>query len=279
MVWNQIKTAILLAALAGVLLVVGWLIGGYAGLTIGLAIALVINGISYFFSDKIVLFMYRAKKLEQKDAPKLHEMVEEIAKEAGIPKPKVYLVPTENANAFATGRNPKNAVVAVTSGILKILKDDELKGVLAHEISHVKNRDILISTVAATIATVISYAAMMARFASFGGDRDNNGGLLSLILLGILSPLIAMILQLAISRSREYLADATGAKLIKNPNALADALLKIDESAKTNPLRFGNRTTSSLFIANPFRTDALLSLFSTHPPMRIRVERLRAMRL
>ena len=280
MIFNQVKTAILLGALAGVLLLVGWLIGGIQGLAIGLVFAVCINFVSFWFSDKIVLAMYRARKLEESDAPGLHAIVEEVAEEAKIPKPKVYLIPTDNANAFATGRSPKKGVVAVTTGILKILSQKELKGVLAHEISHIKHRDTLIQTVAATVAAVISYVAFIARWAAIFGTRDRDGGgLFHLLALAILTPLIAMVLQLAISRSREYLADERAAKLIGDAEPLASALIKIDENVKSHPLRFGNKTTSSLFIANPFSGRSLFALFSTHPPMKKRVEKLRAMKV
>jgi heat shock protein HtpX len=278
---NQFKTVLLLGALAGVLLLVGWLIGGLTGLTIGLALAVCINFVSYWFSDKIVLMMYRAKKLKEEDAPGLHAVVEEIAKEAGIPKPRVYLIPSDNANAFATGRNYKNAVVGVTAGILKILSTSELKGVIAHEISHIKNKDILIQTIAATIAAVISYVAFMARFAAiFGGVRGRSGGeMFQLLALAILTPIIALIIRLAISRSREYLADERGAKLIGDGEPLASALLKLEENKKYHPLRFGNKTTASLFITNPFKGGGIFSLFSTHPPITKRVEKLRSMKI
>jgi heat shock protein HtpX len=227
--------------------------------------------------------MYRAKEAKESQYPELHQMVREVAQLAKIPKPKVYIIPTPNPNAFATGRNPKNAVVACTEGILKLLHRDELKGVLAHEIAHIKNRDILIQTIAATIAGVISYVAMMARWAAifggFGGDRDSGGeNILSFLVLAILAPIIALIIQLAISRSREYLADETGARTIHNPLALAAALEKLDKGVRNNPLRFGSQTTSSLFIVNPFSARGLATLFSTHPPMHERVKRLRKMR-
>jgi len=279
--WNQIKTVILLGLLTGLMLVVGQLIGGTTGLTIALAIAVVMNFGSYFFSDKIVLRMYRAKPAKKSEYPKLHKIVSEVSKSAGIPKPKVYIVPTDNCNAFATGRNPKNAVVACTQGILKILDDKELKGVIAHEIAHVKNRDILVSTIAATIAAVISYLAFMARFAAiFGGMRDDRGGNgLSLLFLAILTPIIAVIIQLAISRSREYLADSTGSSFTKDPKALASALHKLEQANKQNPIRFGNTATSSLFITNPFNARGLVSLFSTHPAMGERIKRLNSMKV
>jgi len=279
--WNQIKTVILLGLLSGLMLVTGQLIGGTTGLTIALAIAVVMNFGSYFFSDKIVLRMYRAQPAKKSEYPKLHKIVSEVAKSAGIPKPKVCIVPTDNANAFATGRNPKNAVVACTQGILNILDEKELKGVIAHEVAHVKNRDILVSTIAATIAAVISYLAMMARFAAiFGGMRDDRGGNgLSLLFLAILTPIIAVIIQLAISRSREYLADSTGAHFTKEPKALASALHKLEQASKQNPIRFGNTATSSLFITNPFSARGLVSLFSTHPAMDSRIKRLNSMKV
>ena len=279
--WNQIKTLILLGLLTGLMLVAGQLIGGTTGLSIALGLAIVMNFGSYYFSDKIVLRMYKAKPAKKSDYPKLYKIVSEVAKSAEIPKPKIYIVPTDNANAFATGRNPKNAVVAVTQGILKLLDEKELKGVLAHEIAHVKNRDILVSTIAATIAAVISYLAFMARFAAiFGGMRDDRGGNgLSLLFLAILTPIIAVIIQLAISRSREYLADSTGAQFTKEPKALANALHKLEQANKNNPIRFGNTATSSLFITNPFSARGLVSLFSTHPAMQERIKRLNEMKI
>jgi heat shock protein HtpX len=234
----------------------------------------------YFFSHKIVLKMYKAKIASKKDYPKLHEMISDISHAARIPKPQVYIIPSQNPNAFATGRNPQNGVVACTQGIMELLTPTELKGVLAHEISHIKNRDILITTIAATLAGVISYVASMARFAAiFGGmGRDNDGGgLLELLVLAIVTPFIALILQLAISRSREYLADKTGAELIRDPHSLANALEKLHLGNKKVPMRQGSATTSSMFIVNPFSKKGFASLFSTHPHVEERVKRLRAM--
>lgn len=277
--WNQIKTVILLGALSGLMLGAGYLMGGQTGLAIGLAIALAMNMITYWWSDKIVLMMYRAKEAKKTDYPKLHKMVEELAKEAGLPKPKVYIVPNNTPNAFATGRNPKNAVIACTEGILKLLDDEELKGVLAHEMGHVKNRDILVTTIAATIAAVISYIAMMARWGAIFGSRDDNAGeLFAVLALSILTPIIATILQLSISRSREYLADATGAKMIKNPKALANALKKLEYGNKVQPMK-GNVATSSMFIVNPFSAKGMMALLSTHPPMDKRIKRLEEMEI
>ena len=275
---NQIKTALLLGALAGLMLLVGFLLGGQTGLTIALIIAILMNFSMFWFSDRIVLFIYKAKEADRNEHKELYKMVSELSKEAGMPMPKVCIVPSEQPNAFATGKGPKSAVVACTTGILKLLNKEELKGVIAHEISHVKNKDILITTIAATIAAVISYIAMFARFgAIFGGDDDNRGNIISILILAILTPIIAMIIQLAISRSREYLADETGARLIKNPTALANALQKLEEGAKKTPMRMGGQATSSLFIVNPFSGGGLFALLSTHPPMQKRIARLKEM--
>jgi len=281
MIKNQIKTVILLGALTGLLLGAGRLLGGRNGLFIGLAFALVMNFGSYWYSDKIVLAMYRAQPVKKSDHPELYNLVKETSKEANLPMPKVYIVPSNASNAFAAGRNEKHAAVAVTAGITQLLNKEELKGVIAHELAHIKNRDTLIQAVAATIAGVISYLAFFARFAAFfGGGRDrDSGGAFELLALAILTPLIATILQLAISRSREYLADETGAKTIKNPKALANALHKLHIGVKHNPLRFGNPSTSSLFIVNPFSARGLISLFSTHPPMEERIKRLESLKI
>ncbi len=282
MIGNYVKTVLLLGILTGLLFVVGGLIGGRGGLTFALIFAILMNFGAFFFSHKMVLMMYKAKESPKSQYPKLHAMVEGVSKKAGIPKPKVYIIPTQTANAFATGPSKNKAVVAVTEGIMKLLTPDELKGVIAHEIGHIKNRDMLIATIAATIATVISYVAAMARFAAiFGGGRGNDGrsNVLQLIVLGILAPLIAVIIQLAISRSREYLADARGARFIGNGEPLARALEKLESDNKAHPMRMGSPTTSSLFIVNPFSGQALVQLFSTHPPIIERCKRLRALRL
>lgn len=275
---NQIKTFLLLAGLTGLLLFAGQLLGGYFGLALAIVIVVGMNFVSYFWSDKLVLKMYKAKKVSKNSHPELYNAVKEIAQKAKIPMPKLFIIPTEQANAFATGRNPKNASVACTEGILRILTKDELKGVLAHEISHIKNRDILIQTVAATIAGIIGYLGAMARwtaiFGGFGGNDDDGGGLVGILVLAILAPLMAVVIQLAISRSREYLADETGAKTINDPKSLASALEKIHNSAKKNPLRFGSPSSSSLFIANPFKASGLVNLLSTHPPVESRIKRL-----
>lgn len=276
---NQVKTAILLALLTALLLWIGGLFG-----KIGFYFALIFVGLmnfgSYWFSDRIVLWMYRAKEAKQSEYPKLYKIVKEIAKLSGLPMPKVYVIPTNSPNAFATGRSPNHAAVAATEGILKLLDEDGLKGVIAHEFAHIKNRDILISTVAGTIAGVISYISNMFMWsAMFGGrDNDNRGNAISLLVLAIITPIIASLIQLAISRSREYLADETGAKTVKNGHALADALEKIEKNIDVNPLRFGNQATAHLFIANPFKSSGLMTLFLTHPSTKSRVERLRSMK-
>ena len=284
MLKNQIKTVVLLTLLAVLLMFIGRVLGGMNGLFIGLAFALVINFVSYWWSDKIVLKIYRAKEADKNKYSSLYSTIDEIRHSAKLPMPKVYIVDTQQANAFATGRNPKHAAVAVTTGILEILDKNELKGVLAHEVSHIKNRDILISTVAATIAAVISFVAMMARwgaiFGGFGGNRDR-GNILELLALAIIAPIMAMIIQFAISRSREFLADETGARLIRDPFSLASALEKIHKNVSHFPFKRMGSTdaTAHLFISNPFKGRSLLNLFSTHPKVGERVKRLRAMKL
>lgn len=281
---NQIKTVLLLGLLTGLLLLVGRLIGGATGLLVALVFSVLMNFGAYWFSDRIVLTMYRAKPADRKTHARLYKIVEEVAAAASMPKPKVYIIPTEAANAFATGRSPKNGVVACTEGIMKLLTDKELKGVIAHEISHVKNRDVLVTTIAATIAGVISYLAHMAQFAAmFGGGRrdDNRGGggsAIALLAIAIITPIIAMILQLAISRSREFLADHSGAMTIKDGEPLASALAKLDKAALHHKMGLGNEATASLFIVNPLKGQGLISLFSTHPPLEARIQRLRSIR-
>ena len=277
MIKNQIKTVVLLGLLTGILLWIGSFFG-QSGLLFALILAIVINFGSFYYSDKIVLRMYRAKELNKSHW--LYKMVKELAKDYNLPKPKVYIVPSNTPNAFAVGRNPKHSAVAFNQGIINLLSKEELKGVTAHELSHIKNRDTLIATIAATIAGVITYIAFFARFAAiFGGMRNrNSGNMFELLFLAILTPIIATIIQLAISRSREYLADHSGAKLIKNGNSLANALEKLESSNKRHPMMFGNKATASLFIVNPFSGRNLIKLFSTHPPMNERVKRLKAMK-
>ncbi len=276
---NQLKTAVLLALLTALLLWIGSLFGR-TGLIFAVVFVGLMNFGSYWFSDKIVLWMYRAKEAKQSEYPKLYKIVKEVSKLSNLPMPKVYVIPSEQSNAFATGRNKNNAAIAATEGILKILNEEELKGVIAHEFAHIKNMDILISTITGTIAGVISYIANMFMWsAMFGGrDNDSRGNAISLVVLAIITPIIASLIQLAISRSREYLADESGAKTVKNGHALADALEKIEKNIDIHPLRFGNQATAHLFISNPFRTGTFLNLFMTHPSTKSRVERLRAMK-
>jgi heat shock protein HtpX len=264
-----LRTTALLGLLTGILLAVGFLFGGIGGMAIALVFAFFINFISYWYSDKIVLAMYRAKPTADK---KLNSMAEKLAKEAGIPKPKLYVTPQKIANAFATGRSPKHSAIAVTEGLLDNLKDDEIEGVLAHELSHIKNRDTLVSTMAATIGGAISFLAQIAWFSMFSRDRE--GGSLLLFPLIILAPFASMMVQLAISRSREFGADYTGALISKKPRSLASALEKISKIADGNPIR-GNSATSHLWIVNPFKGDGFVKLFMTHPPVEERIERLR----
>jgi len=278
--WNQIKTVLLLGILTAILLFIGRLFGP-TGLTLAFIFVILMNGITYFFSDKIALMMYRARELKKNEYPQFHSVVDELCKENKMQKPRLYVIPSEQSNAFATGRNEKNAAVACTQGILKLLTKEELKGVLAHELSHIKNKDILITTIAATIAGIISYLAHMVQFAAiFGGGRDDDrgGNIIGLLVLAILTPIIALIIQMAISRSREYMADETGAKLVKDGKPLARALEKIHNSIKEHPLHFGSEAASSLFIDNPFRGNFLFNLFSTHPDINERIKRLNSMK-
>ena len=283
--FNSFKTAVLLGALTGLILIIGQVFGGQQGLVIAFVFAMIMNGGSYWFSDKIVLSLYRARELKYEDAPDLHRIVEGLSQQAEIPKPRIYLIPSQNPNAFATGRNPDHAVVAVTEGILKLLNQEELQGVLSHELAHVKNRDILIGSIAATLAGVIMVLASMARWAAlFGGfgrdDEEGGGGIVGLIAMAILAPIAAMLIQFAISRSREYLADETGARVSKNPQGLASALEKLSLASKRIPLGASPATacsTAHMFIVNPLSGKSLMGLFSTHPSSQDRITRLRAM--
>jgi heat shock protein HtpX len=275
--FNNVKTVLLLGTLTGIILAIGsfW---GQQGLTIALVMSVVMNFVSYFFSDKIALSAYGAKPVTRGDAPRLYSMVEDLCNRASMPMPKLYLIPSESPNAFATGRNPEHASVAVTQGALQLLNEDELQGVLAHEISHVKNRDILISSIAATLAGMIMWIAHMASFAAmFGGgsrDRDDEGGgALGGLATMILAPIAAMLVQMWISRTREYQADATGAQVIGNPHGLASALQKLDSYSKRIPLQ-ASPNTAHMFIVHPFSGSSLLNLFSTHPPLQKRIARL-----
>ncbi len=277
----MLRTALLLGVLTGLLLFLGNVIAGQTGMLIAFIIAALMNFLSYWFSDKIVLSMYRARQITPEEAPKLHSMVEELARKANMPKPPIYLVPMEQPNAFATGRGPGKAVVAVTRGILEILDEDELKGVLAHEIAHIKNRDVLIASIAATIAGAISMIVNWLQWAlifGWGRDEENNNPLsiVGSILLIIITPIIAAIIQMAISRSREYLADETGAKLCGCPLSLARALEKIHNYAMQVPAKV-NEGTAHLFIENPLKGEGLWELFSTHPSTEKRIARLMEM--
>ena len=270
-------------ALMLIFVAIGWAVGTYLygnpilGMEVFLGFAIAMNAISYFLSDRIVLFSYRARMVSEAEAPRLYGIVRKVAQEGGIPMPRVAIIPTETPNAFATGRNPEHAVVAATEGIMRILDDEELEGVIAHEVSHVRNRDILVMSVAATLAGAIAIAARYAIFSSLYGGRRNQGGGLMLILAAITAPIAAMLIQLAVSRSREYGADASGAKISGKPLALASALEKLEYANARKPMQFGNPASSGLFIVNPFTKSGLTSLFSTHPPMDERIARLRAM--
>ena len=270
-----LRTTILLAGLGGLLVVIGALVGGAKGATGFLIFALLFNLVMYFFSDKIALRAARAQPVSEEEDPRLYEMVRELTTRAGLPMPKLYVIPQEQPNAFATGRNPKHSAVAVTAGIRKLLSEDELRGVLSHELGHVRNRDILIQTVASSVGTAITWIAYMLLW--FGGDDDSPLGAIGAISLALLAPLAASIIQLAISRQREYSADATGAEICGNPESLASALLRLEAGAQAIPMQTA-QTTEPLYIVKPFSGGGLQSLFSTHPPIEERVRRLRQMR-
>jgi heat shock protein HtpX len=279
---NTVKTALLLGALTGLLMLVGGLIGGKGGVYIAFILAVILNFGSYWFSDKLVLKMYKAQEVSESSAPDLHAIVRNLAMKASLPMPRVFIIPEETPNAFATGRNENHAVVAVTEGIMRILSKEELEGVIAHELSHIKNKDMLISSIAATIAGAISMLATMAQWAAiFGGgrstDEDNGGGIIGLIAMAIFAPLAAAVIQMAISRSREYLADAGGASITKNPYGLASALEKLTKASQIIPMD-AKPSTAHLFIVNPLSGKAFMNLFSTHPPLEERIARLRSMK-
>jgi len=276
---NYLKTAVLLATLTAVLILVGGAIGGRNGAVIAFVLALAMNFISYWYSDKIVLRMYRAKEVSESEAPKLYSIVRGLTQRIGMPMPTVHIIPTDTPNAFATGRNPDHAAVAVTQGIRDILNSDELEGVLAHELAHVVHRDILISTVAATIAGAITILAYMARWATiFGiGGRDENNNIIGVLAMAILAPIAAAMIQLAISRSREYHADEGGAEFSKKPLALASALEKLEDYSKRRPMQRVNTSTAHMFIVNPLTKQGLAGLFRTHPSTSDRIKRLREM--
>ena len=279
---NVLRTTVLLAALTALFLVIGGAIGGNQGLFVAFIFALLMNFASYWFSDKIVLSMYRAREVSLQEAPDLYRLVQRLAQRAGIPMPRVYIIPSDAPNAFATGRNPQHGAVAVTEGILRMLDTDELAGVLAHELGHIRNRDTLIMTVAATLAGAITMLAHMAQWgAIFGfGRRDDEdsggGGMLGLLFMAILAPIAATLIQLAISRGREYFADTTGAAVAGSPSGLARALEKLHYASQRLPMD-ANPATAHLFIVNPLTGGSLVNLFSTHPPIEERIRRLRRM--
>jgi heat shock protein HtpX len=270
-----LRTTILMATLGGLLVAIGYAIGGLQIASVFLVIALVMNGVSYWFSDKIALKMSGAKPVSEQEAPQLYQMVRELTTRADVPMPSLHVIPQEQPNAFATGRNPKHSAVAVTAGIMKLLSEDELRGVIAHELAHIKNRDILTQSVASAIGAMITYMAYM--FMWFGGDDNSPLSLVANLALIILAPIAATLIQLAVSRQREYSADATGAQICGNPESLASALLRLEEGAKAIPMQV-NQASEPLYIVKPFSAGGISGLFSTHPPIEERVRRLRQMR-
>ncbi|GAB4433949.1 MAG: zinc metalloprotease HtpX [bacterium] len=276
---NGLKTMLLMMVLTLMFVFFGGLLGGRSGMTFALIMAFGMNFFAYWFSDKIVLKMYGAEEIKEKDAPELYNIVKRLSQAAGLPMPRVYIIEQDQPNAFATGRNPEHSAVAVTSGILRILSKEELEGVIAHELSHIRNRDILVATIAAAIAGAISYLAQMAQWAMiFGGrDRDEEGGNpIAALVMMIVAPIAAMLIQLAISRAREYGADESGAKICGNPLYLANALKKLHMASQRIPME-ANPATSHMFIVNPLTADGFARLFSTHPPIEERVARLEKM--
>lgn len=278
---NTLKTTLLLTCLTLLMVAMGTAIGGKSGMVFAFFMACAMNVFSYWFSDKIVLKMYGAQEITEMENPAFYGMVRRLAMQAGLPMPKVYIIPSESPNAFATGRNPEHAAVAATEGILRILTPQELEGVMAHELAHVKNRDILISTIAATIAGAISMLGNMLQWAAiFGGGRnddDEGGSMVGGLAMAIIAPIAAMLIQMAVSRSREYLADESGARICGNPQSLANALRKLHNASQMLPMQEAQPATAHLFIVNPLTGGALLKLFSTHPPMEERIAKLEAM--
>ena len=280
---NTIRTTLLLGALTGLLMLIGGYFGGKNGVVIAFLFAMVMNFGSYWFSDKIVLRMYKAQEISESQAPELYGIVKNLALRGNLPMPRVYVIPENTPNAFATGRDENHAVVAVTEGITRILNRDELEGVIGHELTHIKNKDMLIGSIAATLAGAIVMLANMAQWAAiFGGvsradDEGGGGGLIGLILMAILAPIAATVIQMAISRSREFLADAGGAKISGKPYGLAGALEKLQRASQAIPMD-ANPSTAHMFIVNPLTGGSLMSLFSTHPPLEERIARLKSMR-
>ena len=270
---NTFKTALLLTALTLLMMAIGRYFGGQNGMFLALVIAGIMNFVSYFFSDKIALATYRAQPVTREELPRVYAIVERLSQKMGIPMPKLFVIPTDSPNAFATGRNPQHASVAVTAGILNLLNEEELEGVLAHELGHVNNRDILISSIAATIAGAITYLGRFGLFFGGGNSEDRRGGGIGALIMLILAPIAAMMIQMAVSRSREYNADETGAKLTGNPYALASALSKLDAYSRRAPM-IASPSTAHLFIIQPLLGMNFGSLFSTHPPIAKRIERL-----
>lgn len=275
---NAFKTALLMTAMVLLLMFIGNIVGGTGGMVVAFIIAFALNFVSYWFSDKIVLAMYRAKEINRSEAPRLYSLVEDLTKKAGLPMPKLYVINEDTPNAFATGRNPENGVVAVTTGIVKLLNEEELAGVISHELAHIKNRDILVGTIAATLAGAIT---LLARFAGYaimlgsGRDREeNNGGLIVGLIMMIVAPIAAFLIQMAISRSREYMADETGAEISGKPLALASALKKLQSYNERKPIEDAEPATAHMFIVNPLSGSAIFKLFSTHPPIEERVQKL-----
>jgi heat shock protein HtpX len=278
---NYIKTAMLMVILTLLLVFAGGALGGKSGMTFALIMAFLMNFITYFFSDKIVLKMYKAREVSEAEAPVLHRIVRRLSQKAGMPMPKVYIIPDMSPNAFATGRNPNHAAVAATEGIMQLLSEEELAGVMAHELAHVRHRDILIGTIAATVAGAISYLAQMAQWAMiFGGRHDDDEGSnpIAALVMMIVLPIAAMLIQMAISRSREYAADEGGARLHGNPHALANALRKLHNGAQAIPMH-ATPATSHMMIVNPFSGGGIKKLFSTHPPVEERIARLESLKM
>ncbi|HXH27809.1 MAG TPA: zinc metalloprotease HtpX [Candidatus Polarisedimenticolia bacterium] len=275
---NALKTTFFLALLSALMILIGYGFAGERGMLMALVLAAGMNFFSYWFSDRLVLAMHRAQPITREQSPRLYEILERLTGQAGLPMPRIYLLPEEAPNAFATGRDPRHAAVAVTAGIMRLLNEEELEGVLAHELSHVRNRDILISSVAATLASAIMVLASMARWAAlfgFGGRSDRDGpNPLVLIVSALVAPIAAMLIQLAVSRAREYQADQSGAAMTRNPYGLASALQKLETYSRRIPMRTAGASSNHLFIVKPFSGQAMANLFSTHPPIRERIRRL-----